>query len=91
MWQFEGVITCSALDIFVIGFDVLSLKGLFYYVWTGRSVFGRGVEDSNEDLFTIGLGWLLFGGLPFDLMNVLGQSLGFLGSCLYAYCKLKGK
>ncbi|KAK5829775.1 hypothetical protein PVK06_013568 [Gossypium arboreum] len=47
MWQFEGVITCSALDIFVIGFDVLSLKGLFYYVWTGRIVFGMGVEDSN--------------------------------------------
>ncbi|RZC62014.1 hypothetical protein C5167_023756 [Papaver somniferum] len=43
------------------------------------------------DLFTIGLGWILFGGLPFDFFNVLGQFLGFLGSGLYAYCKLKGK
>uniref|UniRef100_A0A5K1CE07 Uncharacterized protein n=1 Tax=Nymphaea colorata TaxID=210225 RepID=A0A5K1CE07_9MAGN len=24
-------------------------------------------------------------------MNVLGQSLGFVGSGFYAYCKLKGK
>ncbi|XP_030464875.1 UDP-N-acetylglucosamine transporter UGNT1-like isoform X2 [Syzygium oleosum] len=44
-----------------------------------------------QDLFTIGLGWLMFGGLPFDLLNVVGQSLGFLGSCLYAYCKLQGR
>nr|KAJ0192822.1 hypothetical protein LSAT_V11C800413450 [Lactuca sativa] len=43
-----------------------------------------------QDLFTIGLGWLLFGGLPFDLLNVVGQSLGFLGSCTYAFCKIKG-
>ncbi|KAG5564381.1 hypothetical protein RHGRI_000542 [Rhododendron griersonianum] len=45
---------------------------------------------SMQDLFTIGIGWLLFGGLPFDSLNVVGQSLGFLGSCLYAYCKLRG-
>ncbi|XP_022729977.1 nucleotide-sugar uncharacterized transporter 3-like isoform X2 [Durio zibethinus] len=43
------------------------------------------------DLFTIGLGWILFGGLPFDLLNVIGQLLGFFGSGLYAYCKLVGK
>jgi len=23
-------------------------------------------------------------------LNVLGQTLGFFGSCLYAYCKLQG-
>ncbi|KAH9653303.1 UDP-N-acetylglucosamine transporter UGNT1 [Citrus sinensis] len=44
-----------------------------------------------KDLLTIGLGWLLFGGLPFDLFNIVGQALGFLGSCFYAYCKLQGK
>ncbi|KAK9213181.1 hypothetical protein WN943_002568 [Citrus x changshan-huyou] len=44
-----------------------------------------------QDLLTIGLGWLLFGGLPFDLFNIVGQALGFLGSCFYAYCKLQGK
>ncbi|XP_060208893.1 UDP-N-acetylglucosamine transporter UGNT1-like isoform X2 [Lycium barbarum] len=43
------------------------------------------------DLFTISLGWFIFGGLPFDLLNVLGQLLGFVGSGLYAYYKLIGK
>ncbi|KAF9679768.1 hypothetical protein SADUNF_Sadunf06G0049400 [Salix dunnii] len=43
------------------------------------------------DLFTIGCGWILFGGLPFDPSNVVGQSLGFFRSCLYAYCKLRRK
>ncbi|XP_057967956.1 UDP-N-acetylglucosamine transporter UGNT1-like isoform X2 [Malania oleifera] len=44
-----------------------------------------------QDLLTIGVGWLLFGGLPFDLLNVVGQCIGFLGACVYAYCKVKGK
>eukprot|EP01018_Ginkgo_biloba_P034191 Gb_27733 [translate_table: standard] len=43
-----------------------------------------------KDFFTVGIGWLLFGGLPFDWLNVVGQSLGFVGSGLYAYCQLKG-
>ncbi|KAL1562297.1 UDP-N-acetylglucosamine transporter ugnt1, variant 2 [Salvia divinorum] len=43
------------------------------------------------DLFTITLGWVIFGGLPFDLLNVIGQLLGFIGSGLYAYYKLIGK
>ncbi|CAH9086856.1 unnamed protein product [Cuscuta europaea] len=43
------------------------------------------------DLFTISLGWMVFGGLPFDLLNVIGQLLGFTGSGLYAYYKLIGK
>ncbi|XP_065001337.1 UDP-N-acetylglucosamine transporter UGNT1-like [Musa acuminata AAA Group] len=44
-----------------------------------------------KDLFTVGLGWLLFGGLPFDVLNIIGQVLGFVGSGFYAYCKIKGK
>ncbi|WVY89547.1 hypothetical protein V8G54_035061, partial [Vigna mungo] len=47
------------------------------------------------DLFTIGLGWIIFGGLPFDIVSILwnisGQFLGFAGSGLYAYYKLIGK
>nr|GMD44093.1 putative UDP-sugar transporter DDB_G0278631 [Ipomoea batatas] len=43
------------------------------------------------DLFTISLGWVIFGGLPFDMLNVIGQLLGFIGSGLYAYYKLIGK
>ncbi|CAN7076754.1 unnamed protein product [Brassica oleracea var. botrytis] len=43
-----------------------------------------------QDLFTILLGWLIFVGLPFDWINVVGQSLGFAGSMLYAFLKYKG-
>jgi hypothetical protein len=76
----------------------------------------------SQDLLTVVLGWVWFGGLPFDWvsvfpnsvslaslnrtehnfphclsffvslkLNVLGQLLGFFGSGLYAFCKLKGK
>ncbi|CAL5397171.1 unnamed protein product [Camellia sinensis] len=58
---------------------------------TLNSALTQTICGNLKDLFTVGLGWLLFGGLPFDLLNVIGQSLGFLGSCLYAYSKLKGK
>jgi drug/metabolite transporter (DMT)-like permease len=44
-----------------------------------------------KDLGTVFFGWICFGGLPFDWLNVFGQCLGFLGSGMYAYCKLKGK
>jgi drug/metabolite transporter (DMT)-like permease len=44
-----------------------------------------------KDLGTVFFGWICFGGLPFDWLNVFGQFLGFLGSGMYAYCKLKGK
>lgn len=44
-----------------------------------------------KDLGTVLIGWIWFGGLPFDWLNVLGQLLGFVGSGMYAYCKLKGK
>ncbi|XP_020688266.2 UDP-N-acetylglucosamine transporter UGNT1 [Dendrobium catenatum] len=61
-------------------------------VFTGGSPAVRPLCDVLvQDLFTIGLGWLLFGGLPFDLLNVIGQALGFVGSGLYAYLKIKGK
>ncbi|MCI18062.1 UDP-N-acetylglucosamine/UDP-glucose/GDP-mannose transporter-like, partial [Trifolium medium] len=51
----------------------------------------RQSEGSFPDLFTIGFGWIIFGGLPFDFWNVIGQCLGFAGSGLYAYFKLIGK
>jgi hypothetical protein len=49
------------------------------------------IISSLQDLFTVGLGWMLFGGLPFDLMNVIGQLFGFFGSGLYAYYKIIGR
>lgn len=58
---------------------------------TLNSALTQTICGNLKDLFTIGLGWMIFGGLPFDLLNVIGQMLGFVGSGLYAYCKLVGK
>uniref|UniRef100_A0A251L216 Sugar phosphate transporter domain-containing protein n=1 Tax=Manihot esculenta TaxID=3983 RepID=A0A251L216_MANES len=81
---FQVVMLLSCIMAFLIN----------YYVFlntTLNSALTQTICGNMKDLFTIGLGWLLFGGLPFDLLNIIGQSLGFFGSCLYAYCKLKGK
>ncbi|CAK9170389.1 unnamed protein product [Ilex paraguariensis] len=58
---------------------------------TLNSALTQTICGNLKDLFTIALGWILFGGLPFDILNVIGQFLGFLGSGLYAYYKLLGK
>ncbi|GAB2275461.1 UDP-N-acetylglucosamine transporter ugnt1 [Dionaea muscipula] len=58
---------------------------------TLNSAVTQTICGNLKDLFTIGLGWIVFGGLPFDIFNVIGQLLGFLGSGLYAYYKLMGK
>ncbi|KAK6912575.1 Sugar phosphate transporter domain [Dillenia turbinata] len=58
---------------------------------TLNSALTQTICGNLKDLFTIGLGWMIFGGLPFDILNVIGQLLGFLGSGLYAYYKLMGK
>ncbi|XP_044463456.1 UDP-N-acetylglucosamine transporter UGNT1 isoform X1 [Mangifera indica] len=58
---------------------------------TLNSALTQTICGNLKDLFTVGLGWILFGGLPFDILNVIGQFLGFLGSGLYAYYKLVGK
>ncbi|RAL52824.1 hypothetical protein DM860_007592 [Cuscuta australis] len=58
---------------------------------TLNSAVTQTICGNMKDLFTISLGWMVFGGLPFDLLNVIGQLLGFIGSGLYAYYKLMGK
>ncbi|CAI9096640.1 OLC1v1032832C1 [Oldenlandia corymbosa var. corymbosa] len=58
---------------------------------TLNSALTQTICGNMKDLFTITLGWIIFGGLPFDILNVLGQLLGFFGSGLYAYYKLIGK
>ncbi|KAK4787719.1 hypothetical protein SAY86_011552 [Trapa natans] len=55
---------------------------------TINSAVTQTICGNLKDLFTIGLGWIIFRGLPFDMLNVLGQLLGFIGSGLYAYYKL---
>ncbi|KAM7275882.1 hypothetical protein ACFE04_017748 [Oxalis oulophora] len=58
---------------------------------TLNSAVTQTICGNLKDLFTIGLGWLIFGGLPFDFLNVVGQFLGFFGSGMYAYYKLTGR
>ncbi|KAL5539545.1 hypothetical protein UlMin_045338 [Ulmus minor] len=81
---FQVVMLLSCIMAFLINYCV-------FWNTTLNSALTQTICGNLKDLFTVGLGWLLFGGLPFDLVNVVGQSLGFFGSCLYAYCKLRGK
>ncbi|XP_038889710.1 UDP-N-acetylglucosamine transporter UGNT1-like isoform X1 [Benincasa hispida] len=92
--------TLNFPDLFSFGFQcvmILSCIMAFlinYFVFlntTLNSALTQTVCGNLKDVFSIAIGWFLFGGLPYDFLNVVGQSLGFLGSCLYAYCKLHGK
>ncbi|XP_054807649.1 UDP-N-acetylglucosamine transporter UGNT1-like [Prosopis cineraria] len=80
---FQAVMLLSCFLAFLINYFV-------FLNTTLNSALTQTICGNLKDLFTIGFGWLIFGGLPFDLLNVVGQSLGFLGSGLYAFCKLKG-
>lgn len=86
--------------LFSPGFLVVMLMSCILAFFLNYSIFLNTTLNSAvtqticgnlKDLFTISLGWFIFGGLPFDLLNVLGQLLGFVGSGLYAYYKLMGK
>lgn len=81
---FQAVMLLSCIMAFFLNYCI-------FLNTTLNSATTQTICGNMKDLFTIGLGWILFGGLPFDFFNVLGQFLGFLGSGLYAYCKLKGK
>ncbi|CAA2958539.1 nucleotide-sugar uncharacterized transporter 3-like [Olea europaea subsp. europaea] len=81
---FQVVMLLSCVMAFLLNYTV-------FFNTTLNSALTQSICGNLKDLFTIGFGWLLFGGLPFDLLNIAGQSLGFLGSGLYAYSKLKGK
>lgn len=58
---------------------------------TVNSALTQTICGNLKDFFTVVIGWFLFGGLPFDWLNVVGQSLGFIGSGVYAYCKIRAK
>ncbi|CAA3006578.1 UDP-sugar transporter DDB_G0278631 [Olea europaea subsp. europaea] len=83
-YGFQAVMFLSCVVAFLLNYTV-------FLNTTVNSALTQSICGNLKDLFTIGFGWILFGGLPFDLLNVVGQSLGFLGSGLCAYCKLKGK
>ncbi|CAM6067032.1 unnamed protein product [Sphagnum tenellum] len=87
-------------SIHVLGFQVVTalscmlafcLNYTIFLNTTLNSALTQTMCGNLKDLGTVLFGWIWFGGLPFDWLNVLGQLLGFVGSGLYAYCKLKGK
>ncbi|KAK8952827.1 putative sugar phosphate/phosphate translocator [Platanthera guangdongensis] len=81
---FQAVMICSCILAFALNYSI-------FLNTTLNSAVTQTICGNLKDLFTITLGWLLFGGLPFDLLNVIGQALGFVGSAAYAYLKIKGK
>ncbi|KAF2303818.1 hypothetical protein GH714_023602 [Hevea brasiliensis] len=102
-WAFirgELVMTMNFPYLFSPGFLAVLLLSCILAFFLNYSIFLNTTLNSAltqticgnlKDLFTIGLGWIIFGGLPFDVLNVIGQFLGFLGSGLYAYYKLIGR
>ncbi|XP_008793950.1 UDP-N-acetylglucosamine transporter UGNT1-like [Phoenix dactylifera] len=81
---FQAVMLLSCIMAFFLNYSI-------FLNTTLNSAVTQTMCGNLKDLFTVGFGWLVFGGLPFDLLNIIGQCLGFVGSGLYAYCKLKGK
>ncbi|KAF3484604.1 hypothetical protein F2Q69_00057827 [Brassica cretica] len=81
---FLVVLLCSCVLAFFLNYSIFLNTAL-------NSALTQTICRNMKDVFTVGLGWLLFGGLPFDLMNVIGQLFGFFGSGLYAYYKIIGK
>lgn len=91
-WSFPYLLSPGFLVVLL--FSCILAFFLNYSIFlntTLNSALTQTICGNLKDIFTIGLGWILFGGLPFDIFNVIGQLLGFLGSGLYAYYKLIGK
>ncbi|KAJ4899152.1 Nucleotide/sugar transporter family protein [Raphanus sativus] len=81
---FMVVLLCSCVLAFFLNYCI-------FLNTTLNSAVTQTICGNMKDVFTVGLGWMFFGGLPFDLMNVIGQLFGFFGSGLYAYYKIIGR
>ncbi|KAL3650696.1 UDP-N-acetylglucosamine transporter ugnt1 [Castilleja foliolosa] len=81
---FLAVMFLSCILAFLLNYSV-------FLNTTLNSALTQTICGNLKDFFTISLGWAVFGGLPFDLLNVVGQLIGFVGSAMYAYYKLIGK
>ncbi|GJM85521.1 hypothetical protein PR202_ga01978 [Eleusine coracana subsp. coracana] len=81
---FQAVLLFSCILAFLLNYTI-------FWNTILNSALTQSMCGNLKDFFTVGIGWVLFGGLPFDLLNVIGQGLGFLGSGFYAYCKIRGK
>lgn len=82
--QFQLVVLASCTLAFFLNYTI-------FLNTTLNSPLTQTICGTLKDLLTVAFGWAWFGGLPFNLVNVSGQLLGFSGSGIYAYCKLKGK
>ncbi|GJP54612.1 hypothetical protein CLOM_g13682 [Closterium sp. NIES-68] len=81
--NFLAVLAMSCIMAFALNYTI-------FLNTTLNSALTQTMCGNIKDLGTVGIGWALFGGLPFDSVNIVGQAMGFLGSGLYAYCKVKG-
>lgn len=81
---FQAVLSLSCMMAFALNYTIFLNTSL-------NSPLTQTMCGNIKDLGTVAVGWILFGGLDLDLVNLAGQGLGFLGSGLYAYCKLWGR
>lgn len=81
---FQLVVLASCILAFFLNYTIFLNTML-------NSPLTQTICGNLKDLVTVVFGWMWFGGLPFDWLNVSGQCLGFLGSGMYAYCKIRGK
>jgi solute carrier family 35 protein len=58
---FMVVLLCSCVLAFVLNYCI-------FLNTTLNSALTQTICGNMKDLFTVGLGWMLFGGLPFDLV-----------------------
>ncbi|KAI5057755.1 hypothetical protein GOP47_0027770 [Adiantum capillus-veneris] len=66
--QFQLVVIASCTLAFFLNYTI-------FLNTTLNSPLTQTICGNLKDLATVVLGWVWFGGLPFDLVNVLGQSL----------------
>lgn len=81
---FQIVLLASCILAFFLNYTI-------FLNTTLNSPLTQTICGNLKDFVTVVFGWMWFGGLPFDWLNVSGQFLGFFGSGMYAYCKLRGK
>ncbi|KAJ4953990.1 hypothetical protein NE237_030822 [Protea cynaroides] len=63
---FQAVMLLSCIMAFLLNYSI-------FLNTTLNSALTQTICGNLKDFFTIGLGWLVFGGLPFDIFNIIGQ------------------
>ncbi|PON81411.1 Ubiquitin-related domain containing protein [Trema orientale] len=65
---FVAVLLCSCILAFFLNYSI-------FLNTTLNSALTQTICGNLKDLFTIGLGWMIFGGLPFDLVRLAKTSV----------------